>query len=237
MSPVTAMAMSMAFRRNGVRSAACGFSTSSSVSSNGDAQVPKVVQAQNYPFPLYFHLIPRDSSTNTSTSPAGWAAADGAFSASAKKSLKEQVPVSTYALSFLPTFPKHHRQVVGYHSQKQESASEPFVIRPNRFTENEAFNHVLHEVIQHNLAQDPDVRSVLQLQLEGWTHIPDYRNPAPYGRIPLPEDIFGSVQIVDGEIRPESYQRMPSHRIVSSNGLFVLSDYLHQQLLHHLRNL
>ncbi|KAF9097922.1 hypothetical protein BGX23_007628 [Mortierella sp. AD031] len=81
------------------------------------------------------------------------------------------------------------------------------------------------------------VESVLQQQLEGWTHIADYRNPAPYGRIPLPEDIFGSVQIVDGVIRPESYQRMPSHRIVSSLGLFQLSDHLHERLVHHLKNL
>ncbi|KAG0204030.1 hypothetical protein BGX28_003909 [Mortierella sp. GBA30] len=81
------------------------------------------------------------------------------------------------------------------------------------------------------------VESVLQQQLEGWTHIADYRNPAPYGRIPLPEDIFGSVQIVDGVIQPSTYQRMPSHRIVSSNGLFQLSEYLHEKLVQRLQNL
>ncbi|KAF9973939.1 hypothetical protein BGZ73_002782, partial [Actinomortierella ambigua] len=151
MTPVRAMAMSLAFRQNGLRSAAASFSTSSSVltnSSSSSSPPPKVMQSQDYPYPLYFHLIPRDEPK--SASPAAWAAADGAFSTSAKKSQKEQVPVSTYALSFLPTFPKHHRQVVGYHSQKHPSAaatagSEPFVIRPNRFTENEAFNRVLHE--------------------------------------------------------------------------------------------
>ncbi|KAI9232526.1 MAG: hypothetical protein BYD32DRAFT_387653 [Podila humilis] len=79
--------------------------------------------------------------------------------------------------------------------------------------------------------------SMLQQQLEGWTHVADYRNPAPYGRIPLPEDIFGSVQIVDGVIEPGTYQRMPTHRIVSSLGLFQLSDYLHEKLVDHLQNL
>ncbi|KAG0323572.1 hypothetical protein BG000_002572 [Podila horticola] len=81
------------------------------------------------------------------------------------------------------------------------------------------------------------VVSVLQQQLEGWTHVADYRNPAPYGRIPLPEDIFGSVQIVDGIILPHTYQRMPTHRIVSSLGLFQLSDYLHAKLVERLQNL
>ncbi|KAF8983762.1 hypothetical protein BGZ52_000384 [Haplosporangium bisporale] len=109
--------------------------------------------------------------------------------------------------------------------------------KPDKFTENEAFNKVLHDVIKTHLAQDPMIVSMLQQQLEGWTHVADYRNPAPYGRIPLPEDIFGSVQIVDGVIEPGTYQRMPTHRIVSSLGLFQLSDYLHEKLVDHLQNL
>ncbi|KAF9132206.1 hypothetical protein BGW39_000641 [Mortierella sp. 14UC] len=151
------------------------------------------------------------------------------------RQLFAMAPLASYALSFLPTFPQHNRQVVGYISHHPEASD--LQIKPNKFTENEAFNSVLHAVIQKNLADDPLVQSVLQQQLEGWTHIADYRNPAPYGRIPLPEDIFGSVQIVDGVIQPDSYQRMPSHRIVSSLGLFQLSDYLHERLVHHLKNL
>ncbi|KAG0232714.1 hypothetical protein BGW42_007968 [Actinomortierella wolfii] len=236
----TASSSTMSATRMKAMGFSASFSTSRSVL-NHQGGAPKVAQANDYPFPLYFHLIPKETTTaaTATPSPARWAVADGAFSAAESMSARSKLPVATYALSFLPTFPKHHRQVIGYHSQQQPTSpsDEQFVIRPNRFTENEAFNNVLHEVIQQHLVNDPDVRSVLQLQLEGWTHIPDYRNPAPYGRIPLPEDIFGSVQIVEGEIKPETYQRMPSHRIVSSNGLFVLSQYLHQQLLQHLRNL
>ncbi|KAG0085278.1 hypothetical protein BGZ93_000757 [Podila epicladia] len=152
------------------------------------------------------------------------------------------VPTPDFALSFLPTAP-HNHQVIGYlkHTDPQRdlpnlSEGEP-LIKPNRFTENEAFNKVLHDVIKTHLADDPMVDSVLQQQLEGWTHIADLRNPAPYGRIPLPEDIFGSVQIVDGVIQPATYQRMPTHRIVSSCGLFQLSDYLHGKLVEHLQDL
>ncbi|ORY05656.1 hypothetical protein K493DRAFT_197356, partial [Basidiobolus meristosporus CBS 931.73] len=68
-------------------------------------------------------------------------------------------------------------------------------------------------------------------QKQGWLHISDERNPPPWGRIPLPEDIFGSVNVVDGEIIEGSYQRMLTHRIVSSNGLFKLSEPFHQKLL------
>ncbi|KAK5814199.1 hypothetical protein F5H01DRAFT_346090 [Linnemannia elongata] len=173
----------------------------------------RLVRDTAYPFPLYYHLLPSSTTSSSTTT---------------------STPVSSYALSFLPTFPQHTRQVVGYISH---SDSEDLLVKPNKFTENEAFNNVLHTVIQQNLADDPMVQSVLQQQLEGWTHIADYRNPAPYGRIPLPEDIFGSVQIVDGVIQPDSYQRMPTHRIVSSLGLFQLSDYLHERLVHHLKNM
>lgn len=57
-----------------------------------------------------------------------------------------------------------------------------------------------------------------------WLHVADERNPPPWGRIPLPEDIFGSVLLSKGVIQPQTYQRMPSHRFVTSNGLFKLSD-------------
>ncbi|KAF9376810.1 hypothetical protein CPB97_010587 [Podila verticillata] len=168
-----------------------------------------------YPFPLYLHPLPLTTTTT---------------------------PTPDYALSFLPTAP-HNHQVIGYLKQTLPQRDLPHLregeplIKPNKFTENEAFSKVLHEVIKANLDQDPMLTSVLQLQLEGWTHVADYRNPAPYGRIPLPEDIFGSVQIVDGVIQPGTYQRMPTHRIVSSLGLFQLSDYLHEKLVEHLQNL
>ncbi|KAF9318233.1 hypothetical protein BG003_011627 [Podila horticola] len=176
---------------------------------------PRPVCDPTYPFPLYLHQLPPTTTT---------------------------VPAPDYALSFLPTAP-HNHQVIGYLKQTLPQRDLPHLregeplIKPSNFTENEAFSKVLHEVIKTHLAKDPMVVSVLQQQLEGWTHVADYRNPAPYGRIPLPEDIFGSVQIVDGIILPHTYQRMPTHRIVSSLGLFQLSDYLHAKLVERLQNL
>lgn len=64
-----------------------------------------------------------------------------------------------------------------------------------------------------------------------WLHIADERNPPPWGRIPLPEDIFGSVLLEKGVIQPNTYERMPSHRFVTSNGLFKLSDPMQRILV------
>lgn len=50
-----------------------------------------------------------------------------------------------------------------------------------------------------------------------------------------PEDILGGVQLHEGKIVPGTYERMPTHRLVSSNGLFRLSDFLHSNLVDRLR--
>lgn len=106
------------------------------------------ISSTSYPFPLYFHLLPSHSHIHApTTSPAS-------------------DRHSSYAVSFLPTFPKHNRQVIGYLSHSPSSTSE-LQVQPNKFTENEAFNTVLHTVIQQHLGKDPVVESVLQQQLEG----------------------------------------------------------------------
>ena len=56
----------------------------------------------------------------------------------------------------------------------------------------------------------------------GWIHVYDERHPPDYGRIPDPEDIFGSVEVdgegkfVDGHGR---YQASGSYRVVTRDGL------------------
>ncbi|RKP12591.1 hypothetical protein BJ684DRAFT_11268, partial [Piptocephalis cylindrospora] len=46
-----------------------------------------------------------------------------------------------------------------------------------------------------------------------------------------PDDILGSLEVRDGKIQPGSFQSMPSHRLVSSHGLFKLSEPLHEALM------
>lgn len=63
----------------------------------------------------------------------------------------------------------------------------------------------------------------------GFIHVYDHRNPPDYGRIPWPEDIFGSLEVdsngkfVDGNGR---YQSSGTYRIVTREGWYV-------QILHY----
>ncbi|KAI7875039.1 hypothetical protein K492DRAFT_136975 [Lichtheimia hyalospora FSU 10163] len=85
-------------------------------------------------------------------------------------------------------------------------------------------------VLKHNIhkVNDSTLKSLAEWQKEGWLHIADERNPPPWGRIPYPEDIIGTVLVNNGVIQPETYQEMPTHRLVTSNGIFQLSEPLRQ---------
>lgn len=54
----------------------------------------------------------------------------------------------------------------------------------------------------------------------GYVHVFDTRNPPAFGRIPDPEDIFGSV-LVDGngQIQQEGYEECSSYRLVTNEGM------------------
>lgn len=61
----------------------------------------------------------------------------------------------------------------------------------------------------------------------GYIHVSDLRNPPDYGRIPAPEDIFGSLEVdgagnfVDGHGR---YQNSGTYRVLTNQGMWVLED-------------
>ncbi|KAJ2965118.1 hypothetical protein NQZ79_g153 [Umbelopsis isabellina] len=91
----------------------------------------------------------------------------------------------------------------------------------------------MHKVLAQNIHKidDSALKGMAKWQQDGWLHVADERNPPPWGRIPLPEDIFGSVLLDKGVIQPNTYERMPSHRFVTSNGLFRLSDPMQRLLV------
>lgn len=64
------------------------------------------------------------------------------------------------------------------------------------------------------------------MDISRWLHIGDERNPPAWGRINFPEDIIGSVQLKDGHIQEGTYQPMPTHRIITNDGIFRLSEPL-----------
>lgn len=74
-------------------------------------------------------------------------------------------------------------------------------------------------------------------QQTGFLNIPDQRVFVPYGRIPEPEDILGSVRLQDGKVVENTYERMPTHRIISSNGVVELSEEMESILIDELEKL
>ena len=51
-----------------------------------------------------------------------------------------------------------------------------------------------------------------------------------FGRIPETEDIIGSILVKDNQLQPETYQAMPTYRLVTRQGPMKLSDFLLEKL-------
>ncbi|CDH56339.1 hypothetical protein RO3G_06508 [Lichtheimia corymbifera JMRC:FSU:9682] len=109
----------------------------------------------------------------------------------------------------------------------------PETIDMKTFVENPGYINFMTNVLKHNIhkVNDSTLKSLAEWQKEGWLHIADERNPPPWGRIPYPEDIIGTVLVNNGVIQPETYQEMPTHRLVTSNGIFQLSEPLRQCII------
>ncbi|TFK20635.1 hypothetical protein FA15DRAFT_673314 [Coprinopsis marcescibilis] len=107
----------------------------------------------------------------------------------------------------------------------------------NGFRENPAFRPVLHETIYAGLRDGIDevwVNGAKYVQ-NGWMHIHDQRNPPPVGRIGDPDDIIATVLVEDGVVKPETYQAMPSYRVVTADGITQLTPGLMQRLIQSLQ--
>ncbi|KAF7728434.1 hypothetical protein EC973_006114 [Apophysomyces ossiformis] len=149
---------------------------------------------------------------------------------------KDGAPTTTlkYALSYLSSkdIPSgkrlcdHPDVVIGW-TPEQSS------IDPRTFVGNDVFVDFLHRTLAENIhsVNDPSLKGLAKWQKEGWLHIADERNPPPWGRIPSPEDIIGSVLVKNGVIQGGTYQPMPAHRLVTSNGIFQLSEPLTQCMI------
>ncbi|KAL8713261.1 MAG: hypothetical protein Q9225_006805 [Loekoesia sp. 1 TL-2023] len=72
----------------------------------------------------------------------------------------------------------------------------------------------------------------------GYIHVYDNRHPPDFGRIPDPEDIFGSLE-VDGAgnfvDQHGNYQTSGTYRICTRDGILGLSPFLRQRLIERLR--
>lgn len=75
------------------------------------------------------------------------------------------------------------------------------------FESSSSIEQTIHQVIKTNYLKSPTLIAQAEHLKNGWLHIPDERVFSPYGRVPDPEDIFGSVLVEDSKLVPDSYQR------------------------------
>jgi hypothetical protein len=102
-------------------------------------------------------------------------------------------------------------------------------ITPENFRPNRSFVDVLHELLAAEAPKTTSARRQATRQREGYLYLIDGRTPDPGGRVP-PEDIIGAIAIQAGTLIPGTYQRNDRHRLLTSDGFFVLSAELEATL-------
>ncbi|KAF7760566.1 hypothetical protein Agabi119p4_11242 [Agaricus bisporus var. burnettii] len=100
------------------------------------------------------------------------------------------------------------------------------------FVENPGFVKILHSAVKDGLREGVDeIQKTSAVQkMDGWMHIHDERNIPALNRIGDPDDIIGTVLVKNCEIQAETYQPMPSYRLVTADGLIQLTPGLAKKL-------
>ncbi|KAJ3482018.1 hypothetical protein NLI96_g7278 [Meripilus lineatus] len=142
-----------------------------------------------------------------------------------------------FAISFLPGAPlvAESKTVLGWLPAQTFGGDGEAGL--NDFRQNPSFLNILHEAIESGLNDGVDEvqkNGAIQTQ-QGWMHIHDERNVPALGRIGDPDDIIASVRVEEGKILPGTYQRMPSYRLCTSDGIMQLSEGLANRLMETLR--
>lgn len=100
-------------------------------------------------------------------------------------------------------------------------------LSPRSFTPSSAFGEWLNDLMVQHAHVDPVLQAMAAAQSDGHLHIADEKNPPPFGRIPYPEDIIGTLRISHGKLVPGSFTPMKeAYRTVSANGVVKLSEYM-----------
>jgi hypothetical protein len=108
---------------------------------------------------------------------------------------------------------------------------------PNSFVANEAFVARMHRLIGEQVHRCPETCETGRVQHVGHLHVADERAHKFPSRIPLPQDILGTVKLDEGRIVPGSYEpMMQAHRLLTSHGLAELPCHMEQRLLAELQS-
>ncbi|KAG2178206.1 hypothetical protein INT43_003459, partial [Umbelopsis isabellina] len=190
----------------------------------------KATDTESLPFEqVYFYLTKTKLAEELSGSKTKVARPDIHYYSAEDKGGNKRYPVSFVSHNQFKdgaSIQQYPTTIIGWTSTEGQ-------LNPSTFAENVQFAELMHKVIAKNIDKidDTALKGMAKWQQDGWLHVADERNPPPWGRIPLPEDIFGSVLLDKGVIQPNTYQRMPSHRFVTSDGLFKLSDPMQRVLV------
>ena len=103
-------------------------------------------------------------------------------------------------------------------------------IPPEAFAANTVFKDFLHTFIAANAPIDPGLQATLPHQPDGFVYIIDQRTETPGGDVPG-EDIIGRFEVKGGQLKPDSYERNPHHRLLSDRGFFRLGALLEERLI------
>lgn len=90
------------------------------------------------------------------------------------------------------------------------------------FTDNPAMKKQIFRKIRQNLTKSSYLNSMAANYQDGWMHIADGRAMSIFSRCPEPDDIIATVLVRDGKMLPETLESMPTHRLLTINGLFQL---------------
>ncbi len=112
--------------------------------------------------------------------------------------------------------PSNEYMVVGWASN-----SDPESLHVN-FKENYRMKGMIRKVLLENYRTSKYLASLASTYGEGWMHIADGRAMSIFSRTPEPDDILGTILVRDGIIVDGSLQIMPTHRLLTVNGIFQL---------------
>ena len=103
----------------------------------------------------------------------------------------------------------------------EASSSDPACLHMG-FKENPVMQRRIFEIIRDNYAHSSYLRSLATNWVDGWMHVADGRSMSVFGRCPEPDDILAMVLVRDGKLVDGAIQAMPTHRLLTINGIFQL---------------
>jgi len=109
-------------------------------------------------------------------------------------------------------------------------------IPPEAFAANTVSKDFLHRFIAANAPLDPGLQASHPHQPDSFVYIIDQRTETPGGAVPG-HDIFGRFKVRGGQLKTNSYERNPQHRLLSDRGFFRLGALMEDQLISEIERL